>query len=250
MRRKRLKSKPFPTEWKEYLEQHVSLYRRLPSDDRQELQGHINVFLAEKNFEGCGGLELTDNIRINIAAQACILILHRPTDYFSRLTTTLVYPAAYVVEDKKWLLPGVQVKDTQTRQGESWSHGAIVLSWDDVLRGCAGEDGNNVVLHEFAHQLDTEDGAPDGTPVLDDGPSYSRWANVLGEDYDRLRKAVRSRRNTLLDPYGATDPAEFFAVATEFFFDKSIQLCHEHSELYEELRRYYKQDPAKWHLEQ
>jgi hypothetical protein len=241
-RRERLRSQPFPPEWDAILLKNVPLYGRLDEANRRELQGHIHVFLAEKHFEGCGGLELTDEIELTIAAQACLLLLHRETDYYRRLITVLVYPHAYVARRVKSLGGGFVLEGKEGRLGEAWADGVVVLSWDDVWAGAADiHDGHNVVLHEFAHQLDQEDGAADGAPILDRRSQYVAWARVLGAEYERLRRG----RKSALDRYGATNPAEFFAVATECFFEKPAQMRKKHPELYEELKEYYRQDPAE-----
>jgi Mlc titration factor MtfA (ptsG expression regulator) len=246
-RRERLRSAPFPPAWVEIIEKNCPFYRRLSEPDRVELHGHIQVFLAEKHFEGCAGLELTDEIRLTIAAQACLLLLHRPTDDYPRLITILVYPSAYVAKGVQPLQGGFVLEGEQARLGEAWREGVVVLSWDDVKTGAADiRDGHNVVLHEFAHQLDQEDGAADGAPILDRRGQYVAWARVLGAEYERLRQESRRGRKSVLDQYGATQPAEFFAVATECFFEKPAQMKKKHPELYDELKEYYRQDPERW----
>jgi len=235
---------PFPKAWLEILDKNIPYYRRLSEADRHELQGHIQVFLAEKHFEGCGGLELTDEVKLTIAAQACLLLLHRETDAYRRLITILVYPSAYVAKGIEALGGGVVLEGEQARLGEAWQSGVVVLSWDDVVKGAADiHDGHNVVLHEFAHQLDQEDGTADGAPILEHRSHYLPWARVLQAEYEQLRDDDQHQRITVLDTYGATNPAEFFAVATECFFEKPVQLRRKHPELYEQLKSYYKQDP-------
>jgi MtfA peptidase len=248
-RRQRLRSAPFPQGWLEIIERNVRLYGRLPEADRQELQGLVQIFLAEKHFEGCGGLELTDEVRLTIAASACLLLLHRETDIYPRLITILVYPRAYVAKTQKPIGGTHALEGESIHLGESWSSGVVVLSWDDVLAGASDvRDGQNVVLHEFAHQLDREDGWVDGAPPLERRSQYVAWARVLGAEYERLRRASRLGRSTVLDQYGATDPAEFFAVATESFFEKPQVLRKRHPALYEELKSFYRQDPARLQL--
>jgi len=238
--RDELKARPFPDDWATILTRNVPLYVKLPTEDRAELHGLIHVFLAEKVFEGCGGLEITDEIRLTIAGQACLLLLHRETEFFRRLITILVYPTAYVAEGKEAIGGGMYLAGEQARLGEAWVDGVVVLSWDDVLRGAFDpRDGQNVVLHEFAHQLDQEDGSADGAPNLERRSRYASWARVLGQEFEELREAEKSGKKTVLDGYGATNPAEFFAVATECFFEKPVQLKKKHPELYDELMRYY-----------
>jgi hypothetical protein len=231
-----IRQRPFPPEWAPVLERQFPLFRSLPAEDQEELKSHILVFLEEKRFEGCGGLAITDEIRLSIAAQACLLLLHRESEYFSKLSTILVYPSTYVAPQGTG--PGGTVVENDAREGESWQQGYVVLSWDGVRAGAMNsDDGWNLVFHEFAHQLDQEDGAADGAPVLTGG--YAVWARVLGEEYQRLQQGQTS----LLDDYGATNPAEFFAVATEAFFEKPRAMKDRHPELYKELSGFYQQDP-------
>ena len=236
------------------MEAHCPFYHRLPEADQRELQGHVQVFLAEKSFEGCGGLIMTDEIRVCIAAQACLLLLHRNTDYYPELRSIVVYPSSFLVKTTRHLGSGVLEESHQARLGEAWQQGAVVLAWDAVCQGTAQpDDGRNVVFHEFAHQLDFEDGRADGAPVLGRGDAwsaqksrYAAWARVLSAEFERLRAEVLAGKNAVLDGYGATDPAEFFAVATESFFERPLEMRQKHPDLYEELKQYYRQDPAQW----
>jgi len=239
-RRKRLLRTPFPAEWLAIVERNVPLYRRLPPAQQESVRHSIRILLAEKNFEGCGGLVMTDEIRVTIAAHAALLLLGRARDLFPNLESVLVYPSAYRGPVTQRLPSGVIEEGEQGRLGESWHDGVVVLSWDDTMRGAADSgDGHNVVLHEFAHQLDQEDGTADGTPYLGGRSLYAAWARVLGADFERLREGPG-----VLDRYGATNPAEFFAVATETFFEKPHQLRAQNGELYAQLRAYYDVDPA------
>jgi len=244
-RRRRLRAAPFPDAWRGVVERNFEMFHRLPAADRAELLGHMNVFLAEKTFEGCGGLEMTDEIRVTIAAQACLLLLHHDDPhYYPDLYTILVYPHAYVARAKEILPGGIVVEGTSARLGESWVRGCVVLSWDDVRRGASDvADGHNVVLHEFAHQLDQEDGTSDGAPILDRRSQYVAWARVLGDEFEKLRRSAERGTRTDIDTYGATNAAEFFAVVTEAFFERPRSLHKRHPELYEELAMFYKQDP-------
>jgi len=244
-RRRRLRQMPFPPVWLAILELKVAYYEVLSPEDRRELLGHIQVFLNEKSFEGCGGLEMTDEIRVTIAAHACVLLLHRRTDYYPLLQSILVYPHHYFVETSRPNPDGTVDESVEDRLGESWGRGAIVLSWRNVVRDAAdASDGRNVVFHEFAHQLDAEGGPTDGTPLLGKRSRYAAWAEVLGREYERLIEDVRYRRPMVLDPYGTKNPAEFFAVATEAFFERSVALKDWHPELYEQFMGYFRQDPA------
>lgn len=253
MRRKKLRSAPFPEEWLRIIHDRCPFYRRLSDDDRRELQGHIQVFLAEKEFEGCGGFVIEEEHKVCIAAEACRLLLHRETDYYPDLRAILVYPSTYVVPTTRHIGDGVMHEWQDTRIGESWHHGAVVLAWDAVAGGLAEPDsGHNVVLHEFAHQLDYEDGAADGAPLLGQGESlsarrrrYAEWSRVMQEEFGRLRARAQRGEPDVLRNYGAVNPAEFFAVATESFFGKPRELREQHPALYEQMSWYYRQDPAR-----
>ena len=218
---------------------------RLPVVDREELQGDTQIFLAEKQFEGCGGLVITDEIRVTIATQACILLLHRDTDFYPDLVSILVYPTTYLVPGGGRTPDGMVADEPQARLGESWSRDVVVLAWDSVLSGAADiHDGHNVVLHEFAHQLDQENRGGQGTPILPQRSMYVAWARVLGREYEQLIQDTAHHHRNTMDQYGATNPAEFFAVATETFFEKSSQLKSKHADLYALLQQFFRQDPA------
>ncbi|MGK2962883.1 MAG: zinc-dependent peptidase [Gemmatimonadaceae bacterium] len=247
-RRARLRSEPFPQIWKAIIERNVPLFARLSPEDRAELLGHVQVFIAEKYFEGCGGLELTDEIRVTIAAQACVLLLHRDTDYYPRVTSILVYPSTYVAQEDRAIGGGIWEEGGEARLGHTHERmGVMVLAWDAALHGSRiWDDGPNVVLHEFAHQLDFENSSTDGTPALDSPQQYISWARVLGAEYEELRKVESSGGGSFLDAYGAKNPAEFFAVVTEMFFERPTELRARHPDLYAELGRFYRQDPASF----
>jgi Mlc titration factor MtfA (ptsG expression regulator) len=251
-RRLKLRSIPFPSEWREILRRRFPLLACLPPEDQRELEGHIQVFLAEKVFEGCDGLVITDEIRLVIAAQACLLLLHRNTDYYPDLKSILVYPSTYFSR--------VTEEDEEQKAafaGQSWLRGPVILAWDAVHGGVSDmSDGQNMVFHEFAHQLDEEDGQADGVPVLSAKGAlperlsrYQSWAKILSKEFEQIRRASEEGRESVLDKYGATNPAEFFAVATECFFEKPRPLRQKHPELYDELKRFYQQDPAEWRLQ-
>lgn len=244
-RRNRIRSQPFPDSWLTILQRNVPYYGLLTPEDRQRLLGDIQVFIAEKNFEGCGGLEMTDEIKVTLAAYACILLLHLKHDYYPRLQSILVYPDAYPVPGVQTAVGNILLEGVEMRAGESWRTGAVVVSWNHSLsRPADPGGGRNVILHEFAHQLDQEDGPADGVPVLPSTSMYGAWARILGREYEALSQAAAANRPTLLDKYGATNPAEFFAVVTEYFFEQPQQLRERHPELYEELKLYYGQDPG------
>ena len=243
-RRQRLGKLPFPAAWLGILRVRVPYYRLLSHDEQTELRKLVRIFLAEKKFEGCGGLEMTDEIRVTIAAQACILLLNREHDYYAGLHSVLVYPSSYLAPSKFVDPAGVVHEGDQSRLGEAWLRGAIILSWDDVCRDSGDfQDGHNVTLHEFAHQLDQQDGTFDGAPLLEKRSHYRSWARVLLKEYQALGEAADRGQETLIDQYGATNPAEFFAVITEAFFETPKALKEKHPELYAELKKFFHQDP-------
>lgn len=245
-RRSRLLQTPLAPEYIVILENRVPLYRRLPQALRETLQGCINLFLEKKVFVGCDGLEITDEIRLVIAANACLLVVNRDNKQFLGFETILVYPDAYVAREV--IYDGlVEIHEDSTRAGESWHRGPVVLSLTDVLRGSGNEqDGHNVVLHEFAHKLDEENGVMDGLPVLRESAHYKDWAEVLTREYDEFLDRVAQGTNKVIDEYGAVSAAEFFAVATESFFERSKQMKERLPELYQQLQRFYGLDPAEW----
>jgi len=247
IRRKKLRNAPFPAEWKSLFESKVSLYRYLPEDLKTQLHGHINIFLAEKRFEGCGGIRITDEIRVTIAALACMLLLNRKTRYYPRLKSILVYPHSYVGEEMS-AIGSTHVHGVSFRAGESWATGAVVIAWRD-LKEEIGEytAGRNVVLHEFAHQLDQENGSvADGVPLLAKSRDYAGWARVMGEEFRRLKEKTARNEEDVLDDYGTRNEAEFFAVATETFFELPEEMKEEHPALYDKLKACYGVDPAAW----
>ncbi len=212
---------------------------------RAELRGKVHIFLDEKTFEGAGGLEMTDVIRVSIAAQACFLLLNRDVDIYPGLVSIVVYPASYKHADKP--MAGVVGQGEVNVAGESWGTDLVVLAWNQVERGAKSlRDGHNVVFHEFAHQLDAADGDTDGIPVLEKGQSHDLWAMVCQEEFEELTANLDNNRKLVMDRYGATNPAEFFAVATESFFERPLEMREKHPELFEELKSYYHQDPLQY----
>ncbi|WP_348696067.1 M90 family metallopeptidase [Duganella fentianensis] len=246
-RLRRVLAQPLPAAAQATLERYLPVYRRMPPDLQQQLQRLIRQFLHEKKFIGCEGLEVTDEMAVLIAAQACLLLLNRPSKVYPALHTILLYPTEFVAPRAHVGPGGVVTPGHQSMLGESWDDGRVVLAWDAVLRGMADwSDGHNVVLHEFAHQLDSESGRANGAPYLGNPASYREWSEVLTRDYNNLRLHALYRQDTVMDPYGATSPAEFFAVATETFFEKPYQMAEHHSELFAELSKYYRVDPRQW----
>jgi MtfA peptidase len=247
-RRERLRRRPFPAAWRRILQRRVPAFRRLPSHLQLQLKKHVQVFLAEKPFIGCGGLRITDEIRVTIAAQACLLLLNRRrSHYFPGLRQILVYPGAFVVDRLHADGSGVLQDQRRALSGESWSQGQVILSWEDTLLGASiVDDGRNVVIHEFAHQLDQETGPANGAPRLPGRSRYERWSAVFTEEFDRLQQRLARQEPSLFGDYAATDPAEFFAVASEVFFEQPRRMASESPALYEELAAFYRVDPAGW----
>jgi Mlc titration factor MtfA (ptsG expression regulator) len=250
-RRRRLRTRPFPAAWKSVITRNVLIFRRLPPNDQTELCEHIQIFLAEKYFEGCGGLEITDEIRVTIAAQACLLLLHRKTDYYPELITILVYPSAYITHEDRYIGNNIWEEGPDGLLGHTAPRmGSLVLAWDEAKRGGADPaDGTNLILHEFAHQLDFEDSETDGVPLLAGRPEYLSWGRTMSREFQKLRAADEEKSPTVLDTYGSTNPAEFFAVATEAFFERPAALRANHPDLYGELARFFQQDPVTDWLE-
>lgn len=245
-RRRSLRAQAVPEEWRAIIARNLPFFARLSEADQQELLGHVQVFLSEKRFEGCAGLELTDEMRVTIATQACLLLLHRKTDYYPRLLTILVYPSGFVVDQREPVNGDVWQEGREARLGETGQRmGSLVLAWDAARSGALDpSDGKNLVLHEFAHQLDFEDFAADGAPVLSSRDGRRSWAEVMRIEFASLRASDETGIATLLDGYGATNPAEFFAVATEAFFERPHALRQARPKLYGEMERFFRQDPA------
>jgi MtfA peptidase len=229
------------------LERNVAQYRGMAAAEQAELRALVQRFLFQKKFIGCDGLALTDEICTTIAGQACLLLMGRPSKGFPGLHTVLVYPGAFLVPRRQVDAAGVVTEERQDLLGESWGDGRVVLSWDHVR--CAGHEvpaGQNVVLHEFAHQLDSESGSNNGAPWLGACERYRRWSEVLGRNFERLRADAWYGQYSVLDHYGANSPAEFFAVATESFFEQPWRVAERHPDLFEEFLGYYRVDPRAW----
>lgn len=244
--RQRLQKRPFPPYWLALVEQYVPIYTKLTSAERKRLQGHVNVFLSEKQFIGCNGLTVTDEMRLAIAAVSCILLLNEQGNYFQKLVSILIYPHEYVVDATT--SHGFYIEEQRVaRLGESWTRDQLILSWHQIqFDAHHWNDGHNLILHEFAHQLDQANDEAQGVPLLIHKAEYSRWAQVMNYEFQQLYAAAQQGWPTVIDSYGATNPAEFFAVATETFFEKPKAMHRKHTELYELLRDFYKLDPMQW----
>jgi Mlc titration factor MtfA (ptsG expression regulator) len=245
--RRQIQKRPFPPMWSAVLESNIPIYQHLPHFLKKRLQQHINVFLKEKQFIGCGGLLITDEIKITIAGQACLLLLNESETYYSKLTSILVYPTAYLVKATARITNFLIEEKEEVRLGESWLKDRIVLAWDAIEKDISNwQDGHNVVLHEFAHQLDGEDAIMNGVPILASQEDYRNWSEIFQREYNNLKQNIELGRKTAIDEYGAINPAEFFAVVTEFFFEQPRQMQQKHPELYQMLNHYYKVDPLAW----
>ena len=245
-RRSQIRSRSFPNGWSDILHRNVRLYDSLSQEERAKLRGDLQILVAEKNWEGCGGLPMSEEIQVTIGAQACLLILGLRDQYFDRVRSILVYPDSYVAPDRTVTKAGLVLEGKSAREGEAWYRGPVVLSWAESLAGGRRQThGNNLVLHEFAHQLDMQNGGEiDGTPPLETTPQLRRWQEVMSYEYDCLLRDCHRGHPTLLDCYGTTNVAEFFAVATESFFERPRAMQHKHTQLYELLSGFYHQDPA------
>ncbi len=244
-RRLRLAQAPFPETWRADLMSNFAQYGWLTAEETARLHAVTQVLVAEKNWEGCRGLEMSDEIRVTIAAQAALLAIGLKDEYFDSVISVLVYPGGYVVRETRQNPGGVVVETKSPRMGEAWEGGTIVLSWPDVLRsGQVPNDGFNVVFHEFAHVLDLEGHGFDGTPLLENRQQYETWSSVMNDEYQRLIRLSQRGYDTLLNPYGAVSEAEFFAVTTECFFERPLELEFERPQLYALFRNFFGQDPA------
>lgn len=248
-RRAKARNRPFPPEWEAFMHANVAHYCVLDDAERIELRAMMQVFLEEKNWEGCGGLDLTDEIRLTIAAQACILQLALPHNYYRNVESILVYPSTVVPPPRQ---PGfferldTPVGPSHPLLGQAFNQrGPVILVWDTVLHDARHpEQGHNVVYHEFAHKLDMLSGSANGTPPLFDRDLLAEWVDVCSREFLRLRHLAEKGQKTFLNAYGATNEAEFFAVATETFFDRPLSLQNHAPDLYGVLSAYYRQDPA------
>ncbi len=241
-------AEPFPAAYREHIRQRIPCADLLTEGELNKLEALVRIFNSEKAFEGAGGLELTEEMRVTIAARACLLLLMRvelDERVYPELDSVVVYPSTYRVPHRHQ--EGyVTIEGEQARLGESWARGTVVLAWDAVQSGLDDTtDGHDVVIHEFAHQLDAEDGAMDGTPALDGMARYAVWSKVASAEYAALCEAVEGHRRTSIDAYGAQNAPEFFAVVVEQFFERPLQLQRHHRELYEELAGFFRFDPAE-----
>lgn len=246
-RRRQILSEPFPSVWDDVLRDNVGHLGWLSDDECAKLRRATQIIIAETEFEGCGGVDMTDEVRVTVAASASILVLGFDDFYFDNVQTVLVYPDKFLVPAQQPIAGDLGVHGELAILGEAVPHGPVILAWADVLANArAPGHGQNLVFHEFAHQLDMLNGYSDGVPAFDEPDLGERWPRVMDREYARLCRAADRGKRTLIDPYGATNPAEFFAVVTECFFDLPWELERRHAALYAVLRDYYRQDPAQW----
>ena len=247
-RRKKLTSVPFPPGWEEIIRSNVAHYAMLGDSEQKHLQALIQVFIAEKYWEGAGGLIVNDEIRVTISAQACLLLLGLPHNYYRNVQSIIVYPSTVVPPQRKlgfFENAAAPLELSRPILGQAFAQGPVIIIWDAALRGSRHpEQGHNVIYHEFAHKLDMLDGSADGTPPLRDRAEYRDWVETCTAEFLRLRDDAEHGKKSFLDAYGATNEAEFFAVATEQFFDKPRAMIKHAPELYRVLKEYYRQDPV------
>lgn len=243
-RRERELKQPFPKAWRKHLQSSVPLYRQLSTPLQKVLREQIQLFIAEKNFYGCDGFEVDDRVRVAIAGHACLLTVMRSYTDYDEVRSILVYPDVYRVQAPERDGMVVSVSN-QVRAGEASSMGQVVLAWAECESGAMqAKSAHNVILHEFAHQLDYLDGSADGAPPLS-GEQADEWQQTMTIAYDNLRHSLRHQRKSWLDPYGATKPAEFFAVLTETFYQQPQHLKEQQPAVYDLLRQFYRIDPEE-----
>lgn len=245
-RRKKILATPMPEHWAAILEHNVAQLSRLTTQQRSLLYQRVQIFVKEKYWEGCNGFEITEEVKLTIAGQACLITLGFANDCFDQLKTILVYPDTYAATENFQNSIGVLTEGTSFRLGESWGKGPIILAWSSIYEGGQiPDDGRNVVVHEFAHYYDASEGQFNGTPPLHSEEEYQRWEKVMTAEYQKLCHQVEHGAATFIDPYGSTNPAEFFAVCSEHFFEQGVQMREYSVDLYETLKMFYQQDPAK-----
>jgi MtfA peptidase len=245
IRRALIMRKKFPERWVQALENRVPYYSILPDPVKHELHKRISVLMHEKNFEGCGGFKLTETEQVIISAYAGLLIIGEPSGYYPSLRTILVYPENYMAPVHEEEESGIMTEGVEPRSGESWDLGTIVLSWDDIQNDLDNSfSGSNLILHEFSHQLDVQYGMTAGIDENGRVRTKNEWNDTLSKHYLGLKRDIARGRVHLIDSYGATNPAEFFAVTTETFYEDGYRLYREYPKLYELFKSFYNFDPA------
>ena len=234
---RRLSRTGFPEDWTAILNDRVPIVAALPEQDLLELKRKILVFLEEKRFAGCSGLEITDEIRVVVAAQACLMILHNSSACYPGVSSVLVYPDTFYAKDMQGSTDGLAV------DGLSYRRDYVILAWNAARRDSANpRDGSNLVLHEFAHQFDIADDSFDGVPLLPDKHLYDIWKHVFKKEFRALNQALERGEIPFLNDYAAENMAEFFAVASECFFERPRELSAAHPKIYSLMCIFYKID--------
>lgn len=245
-RRRRLLAQPFPTLWLDVLQENVALYARMIEPERARLRDVVRVLVSEKEWIGSKNFEVTDRMKVVVAAQAAILVLGLEDFWFDNVTSILLRRRGYKTKRRHSLGGEAYLESEEPLLGEAHYNGPLILAWrevDDAARRPGY--GENLIYHEFAHKLDQLTGYADGTPPLP-WSLQARWEKTLKAEFEALVHATEWDQETVLDPYGATDPAEFFAVATETFFDNPLDLRRQHPELFDLFREFYRQNPCHW----
>jgi Mlc titration factor MtfA (ptsG expression regulator) len=239
-----LLAQTYPKDWESYLFHNVAHFHLLSEDDRARLRTDTQILVAEKDWEGCSGLRVTDEMKVTISAQACLLLLGIEHDYYSRVPSILVYPTTFVVPHGEWL---DEYDPENAAAGQAIYRGPVILAWDAVLaEGRDPTGGENVVIHEFAHQFDFLDNSLNGTPDLSGGDEAERWYEVMTVEFTRLQRHVQKGRSTFLGDFAPKGETEFFAVATERFLTQLARLRHYHRRLYQVLAEFYHVEPLVW----
>lgn len=244
-RRDRLTQSKFPVSWQKLLENRWRLYAHLPLPVRARVQQQLQVMLPETDFYGCDGLEVTEEMKVLILAQAALVYGNVIEERLRDFPVVLVYPGAFVRHGQEMDALGLVSEGRHELLGESWQQGKVILSWDDVERGAARLDGHNLVIHEYAHQIDGYDGAMNGSPPLGGRQVFATWPAIMQQAYDDLCLRV-ARGEAGLDPYATTNPGEFFAVISETFFTRPEALQQAYPEVYQQLAAFYQEDPLSW----
>lgn len=242
-------SEPLTQQQLQWLSQLFPLYRGLQPFEQQALHKHIQWFLANKRFVGCEGMTVQPWMPLLVAANACLLVLYRRYPLYPKVQDILLYPSAYVSQQQYLDGAGVVHHHPVTRLGEAWQGGTVVLSIADVVKDNQNAtDGQQLVLHEFAHQLDHESGAANGAPPLRNAQIQARWQQLFSQAFAQLKQGYQHHGVSPINPYGFTNEAEFFAVVTETFFERPQWLSRDWPELYGLLREFFQVDPLRWHL--
>lgn len=246
LRRSRIRAQAFAPHWRDVLRRRMPAFALLPADVQWRLKKNAQVLMAETPFIGCAGLQITDEMRVLVSVQA-VLLLRPGASHFENLRQVLIYPGAFAVQRSSPDAAGLVREERHALVGESWQQGQVILSWEDVLRGAANpDDGQNVVLHEFAHQLDQVHGHANGAPWLPGAQRRAHWARVMAAEFQALQQRLASNEPGLIEAYAATNPAEFFAVLSELYFEKPLELAQQHPALYDQFHSLYGVDPLSW----